>query len=270
MPASISHWYFHLPLTSPVLQITSSINMPNTTTSNDNDTSPPVTNSKFFFEDSMVVIQIENKRFKVHRSKLLESEIFADMFAVAEVSGSGQKPIEGSSADHPIILQGVNAFDFECLLTLLYARHCVQEHPKLDIPVILPAFRLVHMWNFRELREYLIPHLERGLDDIDKLVYAREFDIKEWVAPAYIRLCCRTEPLNSEEAEKIGLKGVLLIFRLREKKDPVNCQWCSSWRNSQATLKYLCPSGHSWDVIHDEADMTEKIKAWEKNGEVFS
>ncbi|KAH7338037.1 hypothetical protein B0J17DRAFT_628605 [Rhizoctonia solani] len=78
------------------------------------------------------------------------------------------------------------------------------------------------MWNFTELRACLLPYLEKTLNDVDKIVYAREFDIKEWVISVYTKLCFRTEPLNNEEAEKVGLKGVLLVFHLREDKGPLS------------------------------------------------
>ncbi|KAG8750226.1 hypothetical protein FRC11_010620, partial [Ceratobasidium sp. 423] len=218
---------------------------------------------------------IENKRFKVHKSKLIKSETFADMFTVAESSNTGDQIMEGTSVEYPIKLEGVSASDFECLLTLLYESHYTQQHPELTIPLALSALRLAHMWNFAELRACLLSYLEQNLDDVGKIAYAREFDIKEWVAPAYVRLCRRTEPLNTEEAERIDMNGVLLVFRLREDKRPTPCQSCLKTRGGVlATRKYHCSLGkHSWDVdgsgLADDI-LEEKIKTWEEKGQVFS
>ncbi|KAJ1305386.1 hypothetical protein OPQ81_000401 [Rhizoctonia solani] len=219
----------------------------------------------------MVIIQIENVRFKVHKSKLIKSETFADMFTVAANSNADSQIMEGSSVEHPIKLHGVSASDFECLLTLLYESRYTEQRVDLDISLALPAFRLAHMWNFTELQACLLPYLEENLNDVDKIVCAREFDIREWTIPAYIRICRRPEPLKSEEAEKIGLRGMLLILRLRDIKDPATCNSCkSNGRHVQAT-SYRCSYGHNWGVggMIDKT-MEETIKAWEENGQVFS
>ncbi|KEP50070.1 BTB/POZ domain protein [Rhizoctonia solani 123E] len=244
--------------------------MDDSTRPHNEDPLPRIRDSKFFFEDSMVVIQIEDVRFKVHKSILMESEVFSDMFTVAEDVGRGGKNIEGSSADYPIKLEGVNASDFECLLELLYEKHYTPQHPELDIPLALSAFRLAHMWNFTELRACLLPHLDGNLDDVDKIVYAREFDIKEWIIPAYIKLCHRTKPLNSEEAEKIGLKGAMLVFRLRESYISAGCQYCLG-RNVHVTC-LSCRNNWLTDsngTAKSDKSLEEKIKAWEKDGQVF-
>ncbi|KAG9086384.1 hypothetical protein FRC07_013107, partial [Ceratobasidium sp. 392] len=51
----------------------------------------------------------------VHKHRLAKSETFSDMFKVA--NGDLQ---EGTSPDNPIMLEGVTAMDFECLMKVLY------------------------------------------------------------------------------------------------------------------------------------------------------
>lgn len=60
--------------------------------------------------------------FNVHKYQLVKSETFADMFAIAEQASTSGQPIEGSSPDCPVKIKGVAARDFECLLTVLYAK----------------------------------------------------------------------------------------------------------------------------------------------------
>ncbi|CAE7101906.1 unnamed protein product, partial [Rhizoctonia solani] len=230
---------------------------------------PPVRRSKFFFDDSMLVIQIEDVQFKIHKSKLMESETFSDMFATADGSNASGSPMEGYCTDRPIKLEGVSASDFECLLTLLYERHFTYQHPELETPLLLPAFRLAHMWNFTELRAYLLPYLENNLSDADKVVYAHEFDMKEWIIPAYIRLCRRAEPLSSEEAEKLGFKAAMMIFRLREERYLLTDQRCCG-RAMQVRSPIYCNScGRGSGVMTDKV-IEEKINTWEKNGQIFT
>ncbi|CUA72026.1 hypothetical protein RSOLAG22IIIB_04887 [Rhizoctonia solani] len=169
--------------------------------------------SKFCFDVILVAIQIEDTLFNVHKYQLAKSEIFSDMFKVPKPKGDG--PEEGSSLEHPIVLKGVSASDFAALLTVLYASHFSNDHPAPEASLIIPGFRLANMFNFSELRAFLLPFAEEHLDDIDKIVFAREFDIKKWLAPAHLRLCLREAPLNGEEAGKLGIESVLIISRIQ-------------------------------------------------------
>ncbi|KAH7338039.1 hypothetical protein B0J17DRAFT_717712 [Rhizoctonia solani] len=240
---------------------------------------PPstISRSKFFFDDSMIHILIENVQFKVHKSKLMKSETFADMFLVAESSNTDNEAMEGSSTDHPIKLEGVSASDFECLLTFLYEGEYTQQPTEPGLPVVISAVRLAHMWNFIELRKRLLPRLERFLSDVDKIVYAREFDIEGWFTPAYIRLYRRAEPLNTEEAEKLGFKIAMLIFRLREEKYSAAYQQCCGQtptvESISVSLQTRCEScGNKRNMNGNATDkaIEERIKAWEKGGQVFT
>ncbi|CAE6450665.1 unnamed protein product [Rhizoctonia solani] len=176
-----------------------------------------VKHPKFFFDNTLVVLQIENVQFNVHKYQLLKSETFRDMFKIAEESGGdSEEPPEGSSTERPIKMEGVSAQDFENLLTVLYANHFSTHQPEPNASLIIPAFRLANMWNFSELRDYLMPLAEQVLNDASKIAFAREFHVQQWIVPAFVRLCHRKEPLDTDEAKMIGLEGVLLISRIRE------------------------------------------------------
>ncbi|CAE6528690.1 unnamed protein product [Rhizoctonia solani] len=194
-------------------------------------------------EDPLVVIQAEGTLFKVHKRLLAKSETFSDMFKIAEVAND--KPKEGSSPDHPIVLESVPASDFEALLTTLYAGYHPnlpgQPAPKLEITLLIAAFRLVHMWNFADLRTYLLPLLEGALGDLDRILFSREFDIREWLAPAYKSLCQRPQPPTTEEARKLGVDSLLLILRMREQFRPPQS-------DHDSTTGYCgsCAVGYGW------------------------
>ncbi|CAE6470329.1 unnamed protein product [Rhizoctonia solani] len=159
-------------------------------------------------------MEIEDTLFNVHKYQLTKSEVFSDMFKMPKAEGSG--PEEGSSPEHPIVLKGVAASDFAALLTVLYASQFSTDQPTPKAALIVPAFRLANMFNFSQLRAYLLPLAERTLEDVDKIVFAKEFEIKEWLAPAHVRLCQREELLSSEEARRLGAESVLIISRMRE------------------------------------------------------
>ncbi|CAE6455032.1 unnamed protein product [Rhizoctonia solani] len=145
---------------------------------------------------------------------LLKSETFSDMFKLPR--GTAPDPEEGTTPESPISLNGVTASDFEALLRVLYASHFSADQLKPSSTIIIPAFRLANMWHFEELRAHLMPIAEKMFSDVDKLVFAREFQLEEWIVPAHIKLCQRSDPLNSEEASKIGLPSLLFVSRIRE------------------------------------------------------
>ncbi|KAF8695823.1 hypothetical protein RHS03_07885, partial [Rhizoctonia solani] len=175
--------------------------------------------SEFFFDNTLVAIQVEDTLFNVHKYQLLKSETFSDMFKAPKAEDG--EPEEGSSPECPIIMDGVNTSDFVALLKVLYARnpiifpsHFSTHQPEPEASLIIPAFRLANMWNFADLRTFLLPLAEKHLSDIDKILFAREFDIKDWLAPVHIRLCERQEKLTTEEARKLGVDSILLVARL--------------------------------------------------------
>ncbi|KAF8603080.1 hypothetical protein BDV93DRAFT_494048 [Ceratobasidium sp. AG-I] len=176
----------------------------------------PKRHAKFYFEDRLVAIQVEDTLFNVHKSQLLKSETFSDMFSLSDKGAKDPATTEGSES-HPIKLSGVSASDFENLLTVLYAYHFSEDKPPSEATLLVPALRLANMWNFSALRAYLIPLTAAVLNDVDKIVYAREFGVSEWLGPAHIALCQRPNPPDIEESNKLGLQSLMVIYNLREK-----------------------------------------------------
>jgi hypothetical protein len=65
--------------------------------------------------------------FNVHKYQLIKSEVFSDMFKIPKPDSN--EPEEGSSPEHPIIIEGVAPSDFTALLRVLYARCDLILHP---------------------------------------------------------------------------------------------------------------------------------------------
>ncbi|KAH7338059.1 hypothetical protein B0J17DRAFT_660610 [Rhizoctonia solani] len=168
---------------------------------------------EFFFDNTLIAIQIGKTLFNVHKYQLAKSEVFSDRFKRPK---QGDGPEEGLSPEQPIKLKGVSASEFAALLRVLYASHFSSNQPAPEPPLIIPAFRLAYMLNFSELRTFLLPLAEKNMNDVDKIVFAREFDIKQWLIPAHVQLCQRENSLNTEEARKLGVDSVLIISRMRE------------------------------------------------------
>ncbi|KAJ1305369.1 hypothetical protein OPQ81_000384 [Rhizoctonia solani] len=247
--------------------------------------------SKFYFDNTLIVMQVEDTLFNVHKYQLLKSETFSDMFAMPKKT---DRESEGTSPESPIVLEGVRASDFEALLTVLYARtladfpsHFSSHQPTPEAHLIIPAFRLANMWNFSDLRDYLLPLAGKVFGDVDKIVFAREFDIQDWLAPAHKNLCERPEPLTTEEARKLGVDSLLLISRMREQYRPPKpadgpaMYFCTSCAGvSYMSGSYTCtacntrtsPSYQHSASVHSSSTSTAlatKITRWVANGCVF-
>ncbi|KAG9081949.1 hypothetical protein FS749_007269 [Ceratobasidium sp. UAMH 11750] len=223
---------------------------------------------KFCFDNNLIALQIENTLFNVHKDQLMRSTVFSDMFAIAEESGGEQTTREGSSLDNPILIQGVLARDFECLMTILYVSHLSVHQPDPETSLIIPAFRLANMWNFAELCAYLKPLAERVLGDVDKILFAREFGVTEWLAPAHTRLCLRKDKITAQEAEKLGVRSLLFISRFREEHPrDVNGMTAYCVHCNRAFCGY---PGHVVLItpkpLDGEDEIKARVQAWLDNG----
>ncbi|KAG8725913.1 hypothetical protein FRC11_001191 [Ceratobasidium sp. 423] len=248
---------------------------------------PTKRHPEFFFDNTLIAIQIEDTLFNVHKYQLAKSEVFSKMFEVPKRENG--KPREGSSPEYPIVIHGASASDFAALLRVLYA-----SQPAPEAPLIIPAFRLANLLGFSELRTYLLPLAEKNLDDVDKIVFAREFGIKEWLAPAHIRLYKREEHLSVEEACKLGVYSVLMISRMREKKRGqtkavVGQYYCNNCIGLQCLThgsnSYCCYNCNSRSVAlslyngpgtmggtstnTDDSVLEEEVKKWVEDGDAM-
>ncbi|EUC54201.1 BTB/POZ domain protein [Rhizoctonia solani AG-3 Rhs1AP] len=264
--------HFLLPSTFPISLTASSPTMkkvPDTSaeTSNNRSSEPLERHPEFFFDNTLVAIQVEKTLFNVHKYQLVKSEVFSDMFGVPKPEGD--QPEEGSSPENPIELKGVSAADFTALLRVLYASHFSSNPPVPEASLIVPAFRLANMFNFSQLRTFLLPLAEENLDDVDKIVFAREFDIKEWLVPAHVRLCHREAPLNAKEASKLGIDSVLMLWHIREQyRGPAQkslsvgsyyCNGCSGYSGiSPGQICAECKRHNAWVRYDGSGTMAQK------------
>ncbi|KAG8708199.1 hypothetical protein FRC09_001386, partial [Ceratobasidium sp. 395] len=123
------------------------------------------------------------------------------------------------------------------------------------------------MWNFESVCTHLKPLAERVLDHADKIVFAREFGLTDWLAPAHARLCLRQENLTSEEAGKLGLESVFFIFKCREAHQLGNrcktahCPTCgnSTCRNCRSFMVPAIPAPSEQKIL-------EEARAWVDKG----
>ncbi|CAE6455693.1 unnamed protein product [Rhizoctonia solani] len=195
-------------------------------------------------------------------------------------------PEEGSP-EHPIVLKGVSATDFEALMTVLYTCHFSSQKPAPEASLLIPAFRLANMWGFSDLYNCLLSLAETVLGDVDKIVFAREFDLQAWLGPAHKKLCERPGPITTEEARKLGVDSLLLVSRLREQFRPPKpagestisyCQSCAGVHRSIGTITCascrtrVSPGYHHNNSPHSASTgmaISEVINRWVVDGCVW-
>ncbi|KAG8764180.1 hypothetical protein FRC12_008238 [Ceratobasidium sp. 428] len=225
--------------------------------------------------------KVENTLFKVHRYQLMKSEVFSDMFQTAKGDTN-----EGSSPESPIMLEGISASDFESLLDVLYASKFSSTQVTPGPEVIIPALRLSHKWNFEDLYNHLVVFAQDKIDNIDKIVLARECGIKQWLEPAHTGLCLRKEPFTTDEAAKIGIDSLLLIIRIRdeshtsalgpEQQAPICCNCtghlvhhCNTYCGMCNTYSHFITPPRQFPGL-SEAEIKSRVEEWIAREYVFS
>jgi len=165
-------------------------------------------NESFYFED--IVFLVDGMLFKVHRRDFeLGSEVFEGMFKAPPEVG---KPVEGSSPDHPLQLDGIKRDDFVQLLKVMYPT------PSTEISLTrdewISVLKLSTMWQFNVIRNQAIDSLQH-LPPRRRVALAQEFNISEWLLPALKELAEQKEPIGVKDVEEIGLDFALKLAHVR-------------------------------------------------------
>ncbi|KAF7366904.1 BTB domain-containing protein [Mycena sanguinolenta] len=179
-------------------------------------------NKKYYLDDDpMAIFLVGNQGFRVHRYYLrTESDIFNLMF----LCPPGADGPDGCSDERAIPLPDVAPAEFEALCDFFYDEkfQCDTASTREWINLLAISTR----FDFRRLRERAITALEHGpnfwhprgdeLDPIEQIVLAEKYDIPHWLRIAYVKICERSEALETWEAEKIGPHKTALLARARE------------------------------------------------------
>ncbi|KIM49688.1 hypothetical protein M413DRAFT_114305 [Hebeloma cylindrosporum] len=84
----------------------------------DNDQPPPFQSALYWFDDGNVILQIETKQYRVHRSLLSRhSKVFKDMFSLPQPA---MDPGPITSDGCPVIFLCDKATDLEHALSVIY------------------------------------------------------------------------------------------------------------------------------------------------------
>ncbi|KAJ6497541.1 hypothetical protein C8R45DRAFT_983315 [Mycena sanguinolenta] len=163
-----------------------------------------------------VVFKVETTLYRVPRFHFeRNSGIFATTFSLPQPTEGA----EGSSDIAPFKLEGISRVDFERLLRVLYPLTAIPKTPDLSQDEWISVLKLASLWDFIEVRnlaiEQLAPYSE-SLDCIERIMFARKYDVSAWLRSGYIELARRKDIISSKEAATIGWEAALQICELRE------------------------------------------------------
>ncbi|KAI6139541.1 hypothetical protein BKA82DRAFT_4223017 [Pisolithus tinctorius] len=137
------------------------------------------------FTTHTITFLVEDSLFRISREPLeAESAVFRDMFLLPQ---GESETVEGQSDTCPVILQGISKKEFE------------SQGSDLDRDQWISVLKLSTMWEF------------------DKVVLALQYNIREWLLPAFLALAKRPAPISIEEGRRIGFENALKLASVREK-----------------------------------------------------
>ncbi|KAI6040629.1 hypothetical protein EDC04DRAFT_1460135 [Pisolithus marmoratus] len=79
------------------------------------------------------------------------------------------------------------------------------------------------MWEFTSLRTAAISWLDTSdaspcrSSHVERVMFAMQYGIKEWLLPSLLALAQRPEPISVEEGRQLGIETALKLASVREK-----------------------------------------------------
>jgi hypothetical protein len=79
----------------------------------------------------------------------------------------------------------------------------------------ISVLRVAHRFGFAAIRALAIEQLAPLTTAVDRIVLAREFDVREWLKPAYIEVYTSAALLEDVDADRLGFELFKKIVRVR-------------------------------------------------------
>ncbi|EKM54546.1 uncharacterized protein PHACADRAFT_210344 [Phanerochaete carnosa HHB-10118-sp] len=168
---------------------------------------------RFYFQD--LFIRAEDTLFKVHRQDFESgSEVFRHMFELP----SAYPKDEGSSAEFPLVLEGIRAAELEDFLAVLYSRSSNSASAPMSLERWKAVFKLATMWDFEGVRTQALSAFKehmRGANSMDTILLYQELhlNIDEDFVLAAQSIIEREEEVSCNEAEKLELGTIMRLWK---------------------------------------------------------
>ncbi|KAH8110455.1 hypothetical protein DFH11DRAFT_1619815 [Phellopilus nigrolimitatus] len=169
--------------------------------------------SYFNFSDELVTFWVEGVSFTIHKYYFVrDSVVFRDLFALPPPPG---QPVEGSSKEHPIRLEGASSVDFAKFLVLHYPKRIGHEDLSTsdDWKSVLS---IADKFEFINVRELALGRLSTLASPMDKICLGHRYSRRDFLFSGYRDICLRDEPLAANEIKCLDEEDVALITAKRE------------------------------------------------------
>jgi len=95
---------------------------------------------------------------------------------------------------------------------------CRMYDRTLSLEELIDLLSVSTRFDFERIRQLAINTIgKKDLPPVDLIFLAEKYDVDQWLRRAYIALCQRREPLEVEEARKLGFEKTVLVAKAREK-----------------------------------------------------
>ncbi|KAG8918128.1 hypothetical protein FRC01_002038 [Tulasnella sp. 417] len=166
--------------------------------------------------EPMIIFKVRDALFGLPRSQVLLSGFFRGMLESPHLGDSREGNLE-----KPITFDertGITPEDMEYFCKVLDIR-AFQQPPKLSPEQWASAYRLAKMWEFEQLRDYILKFLDRSVKDpFERIEFADMLGVEAWIIPALAQICQRSNALNVEEAAKLGYARLVKVCKQRERR----------------------------------------------------
>ncbi|KDQ56643.1 hypothetical protein JAAARDRAFT_194625 [Jaapia argillacea MUCL 33604] len=227
------------------------------------DALEPLRHPTYYIEDDTVIFTVDDCLYKLNRYFLQrESKVFQDMFSCPQ----GDKVPEGTTDDSVIPLPGVTQGEIESLLNFLY--HGMHDDRNVSLSEWIDLLSISTRFICDKIRGRAIREIDSfrhpRIDPVEKIVLAGKRDIPEWLAPSYEDICQRVNPLEVEEAEKLGITMAVKLMRAREAIRERSCSNTAKARGTRRRVATPPPqfpsSAESPSRPYDESLVSEIIQ----------
>jgi hypothetical protein len=92
-------------------------------------------------------------------------------------------------------------------------------------------------------------------DPVKQVLLAKKLNIKKWLAPAYLALCTRKDPIKASEAQELGIDTFVTLVTARESiYKGLDCSQSTTKDRALSVTPNLRCCGHTPSQLHDGAN----------------
>ncbi|KAJ3820064.1 hypothetical protein EV361DRAFT_910107 [Lentinula raphanica] len=130
---------------------------------------------------------------------------------------------DGLTEDNPIDLDGASREDFRQLLRVLCPPRTFQAEPEtLSLSQWESVLKLTKKWELDKVKTHAISAVEKlpNVDPVDKIILARTYDVRPWLAPSFNEILQRSKSLTESDVERLGIPTAVHLMGLRDRLRP--------------------------------------------------